>query len=114
MVIGVGTSVGLTFIVSPRVVGNPPVNTVAPVASGTFQTGQTVTTTTGTWTSDAGAITYTYQWKKDGSPVLGATSSSYVLTASDISAISFLCTVTATNNAGSTSANSNNVAVLPP
>ena len=115
MVIGVGVGVSIVLFVSSKPVGgSAPINTVAPEASGTFIVDSTVSCTTGTWSSDAGSITYAYQWKKNGSPISGATSSSYVLTASDILAISFICVVTATNDAGSASANSNNVAVEPP
>lgn len=116
MAIGIGVGVSASLITSPRPTGgNVPINTVAPFASGTFVPGQTVTCTTGTWTSNAGAISYAYQWKRDGSPIGGATNSTYVLTASDTSAITFLCTVTATNTAGSATADSNNMAgLLPP
>ncbi len=64
-----------------------PVNTVAPVVSGTETVGQTLTCTTGTWTG-LPVITYTYQWQNDGGTgtwanISGATSSTYGLQASD-------------------------------
>jgi hypothetical protein len=91
--------------------GSLPVNTVAPVVSGTATFGQTLTTTNGTWTG-APAPTFTYQWQRGVSNIGGATSSTYVVQAAD--ALNTLrCVVTATNPLGSVSANSNNTAVVP-
>lgn len=89
--------------------GNPPVNVVAPVVSGGVLIGQTLTTTDGTWTGTT-PITYTYQWQRNGSPILGATSSTYLLVYADVGT-NVRCVVTATNAIGSASANSNQVAV---
>src|SRR5581483_6274455 len=68
-------------------VSNPaaPSNTVAPAISGTAQDGQTLSTSTGTWTSPD-TLSYSYQWQRssDGgstwSNISGATSSSYAAT----------------------------------
>jgi len=87
-----------------------PINTVAPVVSGGVLIGQTLTTTNGTWTANPSSITYTYQWQRNGSPILGATSSTYLLVYADVGT-NVLCVVTATNAIGSASANSNEVAV---
>lgn len=91
------------------VVGEPvPVNTVAPAVTGTTTVGQTLSCSTGTWTS-LSSISYTYQWKRDGSPITSATSSTYVLVTADYNT-SIICTVVATNSAGPGSpANSNTV-----
>lgn len=95
----------------PAAAGNPPVDTVAPVASGTATVGQTVSTTNGTWTGDA-TITFGYQWQRDShgnsvySNIGGATSSSYTLVDAD-DGCNVRCVVTGTNGAGSASANSN-------
>jgi len=89
--------------------GNPPVNVVAPVVSGTAVIGQTLTTTDGTWTGTT-PITYTYQWQRNGSPILGATSSTYLLVYADVGT-NVRCVVTATNAIGSASANSNAITV---
>jgi hypothetical protein len=91
------------------VVGNPPVNTVLPVASGTGTVGSTLSVTTGTWTGDA-TITYTYQWFSYGSAVLGATSPTYVVQMTD-STHSVFCQVTATNAAGHVTASSNSIVI---
>lgn len=94
-----------------------PVNTVAPAVTGpggTIRVGQTVSCTTGTWSN--GVDTYAYQWKRNGSNIAGATSSTYLLANPDIGQ-SIACTVTATNEAGAVSATSNTIVpadVLPP
>jgi hypothetical protein len=87
-----------------------PINTVAPVVSGGVLIGQTLTTTNGTWTANPSSITYTYQWQRNGSPILGETSSTYLLVYADVGT-NVRCVVTATNAIGSASANSNQVAV---
>lgn len=85
---------------------NPPVNTVAPAITGTAEVGQTLSCSTGTWSNDP--ISYAYQWKRGGVNIVGATSSTYVLVAAD-AGTSVKCTVTATNGAGSATADSNAV-----
>jgi hypothetical protein len=90
--------------------GAAPVNTVAPVVSGTATVGQTLSTTNGTWTG-APAPTFTYQWQRVTTNISGATSSTYVLVAADV-ANTIRCVVKATNTiapAGVT-ANSNSTA----
>lgn len=82
-----------------------PENTAAPSVTGTPETGQTLTCANGTWT---GADSFTRQWQRDGSPISGATSSTYVLQGAD-EGHAIRCRVTAHNEAGTTSANSNAV-----
>lgn len=89
--------------------GVAPSNTVAPVASGTGVVGQQLSTTDGTWTGDA-TITFTYQWQRDAVNIGGATASTYTLQAAD-GGTNVRCVVTGTNSAGSSSANSNAIAV---
>lgn len=72
-----------------------PVNTVAPVITGTMTVGQTVATTGGTWTGKA-TPTKTYQWRRNGTPISGATGSSYVLVQAD-SGTTITVAVTGTN-----------------
>jgi len=88
--------------------GTAPVNVVAPVVSGTATFGQTLSTTDGTWTGTP-APTFTYQWQRVTTNIGGATSSTYVLVAADVGN-TIRCVVTATNVAGSASANSNSTA----
>ena len=94
-----------TSSVTTAASGTIPVNTVAPVVSGTAIEGQTLTTTTGTWTGSP-TPTYAYQWKRGGADISGATGSTYTLVSADIGSV-IRCVVTATNTAGSASANSN-------
>lgn len=93
-----------------RAFSTVPANTVAPVVSGTATFGQTLSSTTGTW-SGIPTPTYTYQWQRAGSNIGGATSSTYVLVQADVGS-TIRCVVTATNVAGSTSANSNSTSTV--
>lgn len=76
-----------------------PVNTVAPAITGTATSGQTLTTTNGTWTGSG--ITYTRAWFRGASttPVAGQTANTYVLGTDDVG-VTIRCRVTATNAAG--------------
>ena len=84
-----------------------PLNLTSPVASGTAQVGQTLSTTDGTWQGIA-TITFAYQWRRDAVNISGATSSTYTLVAADYST-DVDCVVTATNSLGSASADSNDI-----
>lgn len=92
--------------------GSLPINTVAPVVSGTATVGSTLTTTNGTWTG-APAPTFTYQWQQNTTNIDGATSSTYVIQAADVGS-TLRCVVTATNSVGAASANSNSTGTVPP
>ena len=71
--------------------GPEPLNLTAPAVSGTHETGETLTTTDGTWDSQAnGTVTYVRQWQRaddasgtNAANISGATASTYTLTASD-------------------------------
>jgi hypothetical protein len=88
---------------------NPPINTVAPAITGTLTSGSTLTVSNGTWSNSPTG--YTYQWKRDGVNISGATASTYVVTVGD-RGTTLTCTVTATNADGSASATSAG-AVIP-
>lgn len=99
-----------------------PANTVAPAVSGTAKQGQTLSTTTGTWTG--GSLTYAYLWYRcDASEtncasISGATAATYVVTATDVGKY-VISIVVATNTTGSARANSNAIgpitaSVAPP
>ncbi len=65
---------------------NPPVNTVAPVLSGTTQRTYTLTATQGTWTGPGLAEAYQWQRSSDGSTwtnISGATNATYALGTAD-------------------------------
>jgi len=78
----------------------PPVNTVAPVVSGTPSVGSTLTTTNGTWDQ---AATFTYQWKRDGVDIPGSTNFNRILIGTDFGTL-ISCVVTATATVGGQSA----------
>jgi hypothetical protein len=101
----VGTlAVGATVAIKVDVL--PPVNSVAPVASGVVKIGQTLTSTTGVWTNTP--TSFAYQWTRDGSPIAGATSSTYtVASAADVKTL-LRCEVTAINGAGSSTPSASN------
>jgi hypothetical protein len=83
-----------------------PTNSVAPAISGTKSVGQTLTSSTGTWSGTP--TSYAYQWKRadtsSGSytDISGANTSTYVLTSDDVSKF-IKVGVIATNAAGSSS-----------
>ena len=86
-----------------------PVNSVAPVVTGTATVGSTLTTTNGTW-SGSPAPAFTYQWQRVTTNISGETASTYVIQAADVNS-TVRCVVTATNSLGAASANSNNITV---
>lgn len=84
-----------------------PANTVAPAITGTAEIGETVSSSTGTWTG-VPTPTFAYQWRRNGSNILSATTASYTIQAED-EGDSIDCRVTATNSQGSASVNSNSI-----
>jgi hypothetical protein len=80
------------------------------VLSGTETVGQTLSVTDGTWQGQA-TITFAYQWRRNGSNISGATSSTYTLIAADYDAV-IDCVVTATNSLDSASADSNDTGAI--
>ncbi len=86
-----------------------PINTGSPTVSGSTTQGQTLSVTNGSWNTNLAyaPTSYTYQWKRAGSDISGATSSTYTTVTADIGN-SITCTVTAVNNRGTLSANSSN------
>ena len=96
-----------------------PAASTAPTISGTAQSGQTLTATTGSWSGSPTA--YAYQWQRcDGggsscADVAGATAAAYALGSPDVGS-TLRVTVTATNSAGSGSAASapTGVVAAPP
>lgn len=84
---------------------SPPVNTIAPVLSGTAEIGYVLTCSTGTWAHTPTG--YTYAWFVDGieDPSLGTDSSLLII--EELGGTAVTCQVTATNAAGSVDAVSN-------
>lgn len=92
-----------------------PANTALPAITGTAKDGQTLTSTTGTWSGST--PTYARQWKRCDSAgancaaIPGATGTTYALTPADIGG-KIVVAVTATNAAGSATATSSATAAV--
>lgn len=87
-----------------------PVNLAVPVISGTAQENQTLTSSTGVFSGNP-SPTYTYQWRRDGVNIGGATASSYLVIALDVGTV-LSVVVTATNSQGNASGTSANTATV--
>ena len=117
-----GTDLTLTSassnFVGPIVAPGPATNSLAPVITGNLPVGQTLSATTGTWTSDTGS--FVYQWSScnvDPTGLMGAgvscvvvgeNSATYTTQSSDIGRF-ILVSVTDTGTDGSTTAAASNV-----
>jgi hypothetical protein len=86
-----------------------PVNTALPSIFGDHAPGATLTANRGSWSGFPNP-TFTYQWKRDGSSIGGATGTSYVVLIGDV-AHTITVTVTATNSQGNASATSAGVVI---
>jgi hypothetical protein len=95
------SSAGRTDIIGAS--ATAPVNTVAPLVSGSSYVGDVLTTTDGTWTGSP--TSYSYQWKR-GATNIGTNANTYTLVSADANT-NITCVVTATNAIGSTNATSN-------
>jgi Papain family cysteine protease len=101
-----GSLTAYSNVIGP-IAAAPPVNTVAPVVSGTVRTGWTLTAGGGSWTP--ANPTLRYQWQRDSgsgfADIDGATTNRYTLTGADTTA-RVRVKVTATNEDGTASATS--------
>jgi subtilisin family serine protease len=82
------------------VLGDGPVNTVAPAIAGSAQRAATLSATPGTWTGNG--TTIAYRWQRGTADISGATGQTYELTAADVGS-TIRVVVTATNPDGSSS-----------
>jgi hypothetical protein len=93
-----------------------PSNTAAPAISGTATVGQTLTASTGTWSSQT-TPTYTYQWQRcdtagnNCSSISGATAQTYTVQSADVNS-TLRVAVTATNSSGAGSATTAQTAIV--
>lgn len=95
----------VTFKVSGSTVtgsADAPVNSVLPAISGLLTLAAVLTAYEGVW---SGSPIFTYQWKKAGSNISGATSRDYTITGGD-SGAAITVAVTGTNSAGNATATS--------
>lgn len=107
------TSFDADVIVSPALessLGAEPLNTVAPVISGTPQSGQVLTCTQGTWT---GAAAFAFQWRRNGVVIAGEVAATHTVAPADEGKV-VDCYVTATNTFGKATAVAAEVVVPVP
>lgn len=71
-----------TLILTSDSVAVPVVNVTQPSITGTATVGHTLVASPGTWLSAPG-LTFGYRWLRDGTPISGASLSSYLLTPAD-------------------------------
>jgi hypothetical protein len=81
----------------------PPRNVTRPVISGIAQEGRVLVCSQGQW--EGNPTSFRWQWLRDGTPLGGATKTSYIPGRGDV-AQQLTCRVTATNAGGSTTATS--------
>lgn len=78
--------------------------TPTPTISGTAAVGKTLTAVTGAWTPSN--VTFTYQWKRNGTNISGATGSTYSPVAADVASFLSVTVVASATNYTSTTVNS--------
>jgi hypothetical protein len=76
------TTSGINAALKP-VPPKPPVNKILPKVSGTPAAGATLTCGGALWIVSPGGGTITFQWLRDGAPILGATTRTYTVEAVD-------------------------------
>lgn len=108
-----GLGLGLIPTRSRPTVTSAPVSVVLPSISGILTEGQTLTADPGIW-SGLPSGSFGYQWQRSGVNIGGATASTRVPTADDVAAGASALTVevTATNDIGSTTAESAGVTIV--
>ena len=83
--------------------GTVPTEIGPPTISGSGEPGSTLTCSQGTWSGSPTG--FSFQWYRDGTPIAGATSSTYTVQTSD-EGLTITCAVTAANAKGSAAATS--------
>lgn len=94
-----------TAAVTEKPITVPPAVIAPPTLSGDALVGSVLMVSNGTWANKP--TSYSYQWFKNGTALLGATANVFPLLVQDFGAY-FSATVTATNPVGSISASTNN------
>jgi hypothetical protein len=91
--------------------GTPPTNTELPRVAGSPKAGGTLSCSDGRWRGKG--VSYAYQWDRNGAPLAGFATSSYMVGMLD-EGTTLTCVVTASNMAGHASATSNAVKIAIP
>ena len=89
--------------------GLPPTVVTSPAISGTPHKGSILTCSTGEW--EGSPTTFAWQWSRDGFAVEGATGATYGVTGIDVDS-ALTCAVTASNEFGSTTGSSAEIAIV--
>ena len=97
----IGNATATSISITPS---DPPVNMSLPQISGSALVGSTLTTSNVQWTGYP-TPTLTYQWQKNGAPISGETTTSYIIVTSDLGS-TITCKVRATNSSGTANATS--------
>ncbi len=97
--------------VTATVLTPAPLNTAAPVLSGTVAVGQTLSCSEGSWANSPSTLTYS--WLRGETVITGQTGSTYVVQAAD-QGQTITCEVTASNAGGQAAAKSSGLAIPPP
>lgn len=98
-----GDSATGTLTLTLDLVVIPPTNSSPPTITGTPTSGRSLTCLPGEWANLPTA--FAYQWSEDGSPIAKANAATYAVTSVD-EGTTIVCTVSATNSAGSASSSS--------
>lgn len=88
-----------------------PANTTAPAVSGSSTIGSTISCTLGIWTGNP-APTYSRQWRRNGTDIIGATGATYTTVYPADNGATIDCVITATNVVGNASQASSNSIVV--
>jgi hypothetical protein len=102
-----GTTTKLSNVVGAVLAA--PYSLFAPIVSGTFRVGSTITSTEGVW-QGIPTITFAYQWRRFGINIDGENANEYTLSNGDYNT-AIDCVVTATNSLGVSSADSNDAII---
>jgi CSLREA domain-containing protein len=94
---GNSATASFKYTVTAPTANSAPKSISAPAVTGTAAAGHKLSCTAGSWTGTP--TSYTYQWNRDGTPIVGATGATYTVQTIDEGS-TLTCTVSAANAAG--------------